>query len=417
MTNRLKKKYLFRVFDELSVGNGVGFEFVLDEQMHNKFSKLVGDYSPIHCDEEFSGRTIFKDKIVYAFLLSSFLSRVYGMHLPGGTSVCLKQESRFIKPVYVGQKIRVQSEITSKSEATKIVEIKSEMFNEKEEKIFEGKGTVQVLFGLKNLPLYIAKKNKKIFFEDLVFSLKKGGVREGDIIFVHSDVSVFGKIGEVKNRYDFLKLVSNSLKETVGEAGTVILPTFTYSFTKNEIYSPKSTPSMVGALTEYFRRQKDTIRTIHPIFSVAIWGKEKKFFNSDLSKDSFGEKSIFGKLKQKNGKIVFLGAPFQSCTFIHYIEQLFGVPYRYSKTFSGKIETETGVYHDDYEYFVRPLGKDVRLGLDKFKEYLLEKGYMKSIKLGDGEILIIDSEILSREGIERLKEDIHFFLKNIPIGF
>jgi len=66
--------------------------------MLDAFAALSGDYSPIHCDEQFCSKTRFKKRIGYAFLLTGFLSKLYGEHLPGGSSICIKQESKFIKP-------------------------------------------------------------------------------------------------------------------------------------------------------------------------------------------------------------------------------------------------------------------------------------------------------------------------------
>lgn len=266
----------------------------------------------------------------------------------------------------------------------------------------------------KQNPILCIFKRREIRYQDILKTLKKSGVKKGDIIFIHSDLSAFGKIGEVRDRDEFMGLILKVFKDIVGEEGTIVMPTFTYSFCKNKIYDINFSPSSVGVLTEYFRKQKEVIRTAHPIFSVAIWGKEKRFFNSNLSKDSFDQDSIFGKLHKKNAKIVFFGAPFQSCTFIHYIEQSFSVPYRYSKTFGGKIKIGSQVYKDKYEYFVRPLDNDVNVDLDRFKNYLFEEKLIKLTKLGGGEILTIDANTLFRAGIKMLKKNIYFFLKNRP---
>lgn len=403
--------YNYKTFDEISIGDKVKFDILIDEKSHNDFSRLSGDFSPIHCNEEFAESTIFKHRIAYAFLLNSYLSQLYGMYLPGGTSICLKQESKFIRPVYIGQKILVEAEVLSKSDSTKMLEIKTEMRNEENQKVFEGKGTVQLLFDTRNLIMFRAnKQNKDIYCYDIVKGLKEGGIKENNIVLVHADVSKFGKIGDIKNKSEFLRLITDSLKEVVGENGTIIMPTFSYSFCKNEEYNPDATSSTVGVLSEHFRKGKDVVRTLHPIFSVAVWGREKEIFSENLGKDSFGKDSVFGKLHHKNGKIIFFGAPFQSCTFIHYIEQLFNVPYRYHKIFTGKIRIKNELYEDSCSYFVRSLDGNAELDLLRFQDYLIQNGLMKKVELGDGEILIISADTLFNEGVKMLKEDINFFL-------
>ena len=133
-------------FSEIKVGDKTEFEVQIDESIHKNFSSISGDKSPIHLDDDFSSKTKFGRKIGYAFLLTSFLSRLYGEYLPGGSSICVKQESNFIKPFFIGDTIKIKAEVFNKIESTKFVEIKSEMYRNQEECIFKGKGIVQVLF-------------------------------------------------------------------------------------------------------------------------------------------------------------------------------------------------------------------------------------------------------------------------------
>jgi len=127
------------------LGEKVEFEVDISKEIHEKFSELSGDFSKMHTDDEFSKSKGFKKKIGYAFLLNSFLSRLYGEHLPGGSSICLKQESKFMNPFYEGDKLRIVGEVISKSESTKVVEINSEIFNQDNQKIFEGNGWVKII--------------------------------------------------------------------------------------------------------------------------------------------------------------------------------------------------------------------------------------------------------------------------------
>lgn len=135
-----------RAFSEIKVGDKAEFEITIDDNMHNRFSEISGDYSPIHCDDTFSEKTKFGKKVGYAFLLTSFLSRLYGEYLPGGSSVCIKQSASFIRPFFIGDKIKVAGEVVNKIESTKFIEIKSEMYRKNKECIFRGNGTVQIQY-------------------------------------------------------------------------------------------------------------------------------------------------------------------------------------------------------------------------------------------------------------------------------
>lgn len=238
-------------------------------------------------------------------------------------------------------------------------------------------------------------------------SLTQGGINKGDVIFVHSDIGVFGKLANF-NIESFLGSIIACFKETVGNNGTLVFPTFSYSFCKNEIYDPVQTKSTVGILTEFFRKQLGVIRTKHPIFSVAIAGAHREL--AEVGKDSFNDDSIFGKVRQLKGKIVFFGADFHSCTYLHHIEQLHGVSYRYFKTFTGRIR-ENGQLYDDYAtFFVRYLDRVVKLDTRRLEQLLLDEGIMKSVSLGEGKILFVDAQELFDVGNELLEKDPYFFL-------
>ena len=83
-------------------------------------------------------------------------------------------------------------------------------------------------------------------------SLKKSGFGESDIIFVHSSLS---SMGWVEGGPD---AVIDALLETVGTAGTVMMPVFSFSLKKEEnpVFDPDNTPSEMGIITEVFRLRK-----------------------------------------------------------------------------------------------------------------------------------------------------------------
>ncbi|WP_017752669.1 AAC(3) family N-acetyltransferase [Clostridium tyrobutyricum] len=251
--------------------------------------------------------------------------------------------------------------------------------------------------------------DKDINKEDFKRALKKLGIVTGDTIFVHSDIMVFGRLLS-KNRNKFFTCMLDSIKETVGEEGVIIMPTFSYSFCNNDIFDVENTKGTVGVLNEFFRKSKDTQRTVHPIFSCSIWGSRKNEF-TNVSMDSFGMESIFDKLYKNNGKLVFLGADFHSCTYLHYIEQSFAVPYRYIKNFKGIIKDGNHQYNTSCKFYVRYLDKNVVLETNRLKDNLLKRDIMKSVKVGAGTILAVNAQKLYSTVFKLLKEDIFYLLK------
>lgn len=398
-----------KAFEDIEIGDEAEFTVTIDSNMHEGFSRLVGDYSPVHKDEAFAANTQFNKTIGYGFLLESLLSRLYGEYLPGGSSICIKQESKFIKQYYVGDTILVKAKVTKKIYSTKFVEIQTQMYRDKNECIFKGTGLVQVLYDEKMLKPLFQTENGCIYFNDFVKKLKDIGICKGDTIFVHSDIAVFGKLA-VKNREFLLKTLVDVLKECVGEEGTIIMPTFTYSFCRGEAFDVENSKSTVGILTEYFRKLQETVRTLQPIFSCAVSGKKQSYY-MDISKDSFGKGSVFEKLHKDNGKILFFGADFHSCTYIHYVEQSFNVPYRYIKKFNGTIKNPKEQYEDEVSFYVRDLNINPILEVSEFQKYLLENGFMNKTNIGYGTVLLVGADGLYEQGRKLLKEDINYFLK------
>ena len=260
----------------------------------------------------------------------------------------------------------------------------------------------------------IFKTEKKDFrFKDIVDVLKKAGIKSGDVLMINADLGRFGKLGEIINREEFASIFIEAFRQTVGEEGTLIVPTFTYSFCNNEIYDPDNTPSKVGLFTEQLRKRKGAFRSIHPMFSVAAVGKRAEELTKSIGKNSFGKGSIYDKLQKiKNSKYVIFGVDYFACTQIHYIEEILKAPYRYVKKFKGKIRKGNKVYNDEYEFYVRRLDRKAIPDFSKIEKHLLDAGFLKKVLFGYDYISVAKISDIYREGIKMFKKDPNFFLKN-----
>jgi aminoglycoside 3-N-acetyltransferase len=224
---------------------------------------------------------------------------------------------------------------------------------------------------------------------------------------VHSDVSVFGKLA-TGDRSRLLSAFSEVLKRCVGKRGTVIMPTFTYDFCKGKAFDADQSPSAVGVLTEHFRRERGVIRTAHPIFSVAIWGSKRASL-ARAGMDAFGQGSIFERFHQAKGKFVFLGAPVHSLTFLHYVEQSYGVPYRYIKTFSGDSRRAGRATKVRAAYYVRDLAAGIETDTRRLEKRLRAKGCLREVSVGAGMIRMASATDIFDEGMRMLAKDINAF--------
>ncbi|EGO0809470.1 aminoglycoside N(3)-acetyltransferase [Campylobacter lari] len=200
---------------------------------------------------------------------------------------------------------------------------------------------------------FLEHNDKKYSNIDLIEAFKKLGIKKGDILCVHTELFNFGT--PLLPRNEFLQTILDCFFEVIGKEGTLIMPTFTYSFCKNEVYDKLNSPTSMGALNEYFRKQAGVKRTNDPIFSFAIKGAKKELFLKDTT-SCFEIGSVYDIFQKLNGKIILFGSSQTGYTFSHYIEEQMRVPYRFYKTFEGIIHDENGrIYHKKINYYVRKL--------------------------------------------------------------
>lgn len=253
----------------------------------------------------------------------------------------------------------------------------------------------------------LKSKNKILSLNDFSVALEQLGIRKGDTVCVHSQLFSLGSPLVAKD--ELLGGIISALQEIVGKHGTLIMPVFSYSFCKNEIYDIENSPSDVGILTEHFRKRRDTFRTEHPIFSFSIWGDERKVYRN-FGVDAFSQDSVYGKMIQENGKIIMLGAN-KGYTFYYLAEEHENVSHRYFKNFEGQIKYLDGIIKKaTIPYFVRDLSVKSELDEQKLADFLLEKGLQKQIEFGNGTIGVFDCRKVYNVLVTELIEDEKRFL-------
>lgn len=234
----------------------------------------------------------------------------------------------------------------------------------------------------------ILKYNDKIYTQDdLIKALYDLGIKNGDIVCAHSEIFNFGI--PLLNINEFLTVLIESLFEVIGKDGTLLMPTFTYSFCNNEVYNKVKSKTKVGALNEFFRKQKGVKRTNDPIFSFAIKGAHEGLFLNKDHDSCFGVNCTYEILTHNDGKILNFGN--RECyTFVHYPEESCKISYRYDKIFKGLIIDENNIeYEKHINFFVRHHG--VATSDEKITQFLRSKDYYNEIKFGNTNLALIEA--------------------------
>jgi len=131
-------------FDEIRIGLIHNFEVIIDKELIKKFANISGDFNPLHMDEKYAENTKFGKRVVHGMLLASFFSRLVGMYLPGKNALYFSQNLNFVGPCFIGDKIIVQGEVIDKSEATKIIKLKTLIKNIEGKSLVEGTSQVMI---------------------------------------------------------------------------------------------------------------------------------------------------------------------------------------------------------------------------------------------------------------------------------
>ena len=85
----------------LSIGQTYNYDFKFSQTDVVAFANVTGDKNPVHLDEAFAAKTIFKRRIMHVMLSASVFSKVFGTLFPGEGTIYLKQSLDFLKPMYV----------------------------------------------------------------------------------------------------------------------------------------------------------------------------------------------------------------------------------------------------------------------------------------------------------------------------
>ena len=137
------------VFDEIEAGMQASFKKKITKEMEDAFRQISGDENPLHKVNEFAREISggkFQSHAVFGMLTASLYSTVAGMYLPGKYSLIHSfEEISFMNPVFVGDELTVEAEVTDKDEAFKLIRLKVTIKNQNNKKVSRAKMKVLVM--------------------------------------------------------------------------------------------------------------------------------------------------------------------------------------------------------------------------------------------------------------------------------
>ncbi len=133
-----------RRFEDIKVRDQAGFVVTVSDADVRRFAELIGDYNPLHLNDEFAKQSRFERRIVHGMLIASYFSRLVGMYLPGLHCLYLSQESRFVAPVFPGEQLHVKGTVVQRSEELRVLVIRTEVLRVDGQLVVDGLAKVRV---------------------------------------------------------------------------------------------------------------------------------------------------------------------------------------------------------------------------------------------------------------------------------
>ena len=133
---------------EKEVGYKASMTHRVTDKMVRQFAEMSGDFNPIHLDDEYAAKTIFKKRIAHGMILGALVSR-YLNETIGSGGIYLAQTLKFSKPVYIDDEITFDLEVLKLHKVRGFGVIGTIARNQNGEVVMKGEATIMMDYGVK----------------------------------------------------------------------------------------------------------------------------------------------------------------------------------------------------------------------------------------------------------------------------
>lgn len=91
--------------EELKPGMSESYSRTVTEEDIQKFGEVSGDFNPVHFDDAYARKTIFRGRIAHGLLTAGYISTVLGTKLPGAGAIFMAASIHFKAPVRIGDMV------------------------------------------------------------------------------------------------------------------------------------------------------------------------------------------------------------------------------------------------------------------------------------------------------------------------
>lgn len=124
--------------NQWKIGDQVIKKITATDEIVREIARISGDINPVHLDDRYAKKTIFRKRIAHGLFCLNGISMVIGNDIPGVGSILLSQTFRYNKPVYIEDEIQVIVKIKDIEETKGIYELETFCINQGQEVVLEG---------------------------------------------------------------------------------------------------------------------------------------------------------------------------------------------------------------------------------------------------------------------------------------
>lgn len=99
--------------EDIKVGDSESLTRTVTERDIHLFGEATGDMNPVHFDEEYARKTIFRGRVAHGALTIGFLSALLGTRLPGEGTIFVSATIDFKTPVRIGDTVTASATVSA----------------------------------------------------------------------------------------------------------------------------------------------------------------------------------------------------------------------------------------------------------------------------------------------------------------
>jgi aminoglycoside 3-N-acetyltransferase len=256
--------------------------------------------------------------------------------------------------------------------------------------------------------------------EGIARDLRALGLREGDVVLVHSAMSRIGRV------FGGASAVVDAFRDVLGPSGTLAVPTFPFTGSmlahvrSDPDFDVDETPSLMGAITEEVRTRPGALRSLEPTHPVAAHGPAAPFLVEDHvnAQGPCDEHSPLYRLTQvagaggaAGGWVLLLGVDFRNCTLLHTAEEVARVPFiDFETRYRLRGRTRRGAYALSLYCHSTPL----RANFPAIEPELLGRGRLVMGRVGSAGCRLGRAADILALALQRLAEEPYFLRERSP---